>query len=138
MSRGSEIKLKMTNINTSVGTIDNKENKKFYLKLSTWLTHVDYLENYNTNISKLNKKVKMVVNNEVGINTNFNNALYDISYRGSLNKNFGSKPFFINMEFTINNPNRLKINDLEINKLHVNIYDKINNIIKEDNNFKLT
>lgn len=138
MGRGSEIKIKMTNINTSVGTIDNKENKKFYLKLSTWLTHVDYLDNYNTNISKLNKKIKTVVNNEVGINTNFNNALYDISYRGTLNKNFRSKPFFINMEFTINNPNRLKINDLEINKLHINIYNKINNIIKEDNNFKLS
>ncbi len=66
-SRGKEIKLKIDNsYKTSYGTVDSKNPKAIYIKISAWGLPTDEDENdYNGVIRKLNKRLRLFVYNNL-------------------------------------------------------------------------
>ena len=62
MKKGKELNVKLhKKFRTSYGTIDNKNLKTIYVKVATWATPENEMEDYSTTILRLRKNIKNCV-----------------------------------------------------------------------------
>jgi hypothetical protein len=71
MKKGKEVNVKLNKkFKTYYGTIDNKDLKTVYVGISTWVIPLFDLDDYSRHISKIRKKIK------TGIYQNINSQLF--------------------------------------------------------------
>lgn len=123
-NRGTEITLtKFKSLNVLIGSIDKYNPKNLYIRINGWATPIDYDEvnDYQRMIRGIDKKIRVLLFNELNSNFNKNLTMVDLDMResGILN----NKPSFMSCEITLTQTHNYLMDSSEI-------YDELNRIIK--------
>lgn len=122
-NRGTELNLKQyKNLNVVVGTIDKYNPRTLYIRITGWGNPIDYDDNldYKSVIRKFDKKIRMILFNELGDIFNKSMCMVDLDMRESgINDN---KSSFMSCEITLFQVNNYLIDSDEIT-------EEINNIV---------
>lgn len=138
-NRGKEIKLDInSNYKISFGSVDSKNPKAIYLKISGWglPTNDDIEVDYNNVIKKLNKKIRLFVYNNLD-RTLFESdrSIIDLDMRES--GIVYSKKSFMSCEITLFQLNNYELNQpIVVNHLECLLRNLIEDVFEDDEYFK--
>lgn len=128
---------KSKNLNTVLGTVDNKSAKSIYINISSWLTPILSSDvNYNQVIKDLNKVIRKNIYDNIDTTLfHQNRTIVDLDIKESGIK-YG-KSSYMGCEITVFQKMNLKIDNKRLHKSINNIVNVINDIFDESIYFSL-